>query len=148
MYIYIYTYCIAGNFRGRKFSQISWFFSHLWKFSRRNSRHAILIMRPVLIFCESFLREMLLSYWSAKVFSLKNFPLYSRSGVEREIPFSFCGSLAAYLVFRATIHIYQININLGNLQCFHYFNHAKKLRKEHILSFSSEVFIQKIRHML
>ena len=33
-------------------------------------------MRPVLTFRESFLREMLLSYRSAKVFSLKNSPLY------------------------------------------------------------------------
>ena len=33
-------------------------------------------MRPVLAFRESFLREMILSYQSAKVFSLENFPLY------------------------------------------------------------------------
>ena len=69
-------YCIAGNFRGRKLSRISRFFSHLRKFSPRNSRHATPIMRPVLTFHESFLCEMLLSYRSAKVFSLENFPLY------------------------------------------------------------------------
>ena len=51
-------------------------FHHPQKFSPRNSRHATPIMRPVITFCESFLRKMLLSYRSAKVFSLKNFPLY------------------------------------------------------------------------
>ena len=40
------------------------------------SRHATPIMQPVLTFREIFLREMLLSYRSAKVFSLENFPLY------------------------------------------------------------------------
>ena len=69
-------YRIAGNFRGRKLSRISRFFSLPRKFSPRNSRHATPIMRPVLTFRESFLREMLLSYRSAKVFSLENFPLY------------------------------------------------------------------------
>ena len=69
-------YRMAGNFRGRKLSRISRFFSHPRKFSPRNSRHATPIMRPVLTFRESFLREMLLSYRSAKVFSLENFPLY------------------------------------------------------------------------
>ena len=64
-------YHIAGNFQGRKLSRISRFFSHPRKFSRRNSRHAKLVMRPVLIF-----REMLLSYRSAKVVSLENFLLY------------------------------------------------------------------------
>ena len=68
-------YRIAGNFRGRKLSWISWFFSHPWKFSPRNSRHATPIMRPILTFHESFLREMLLSHRSAKVFSLENFSL-------------------------------------------------------------------------
>ena len=67
----------SGNFRGRKLSRISRFFSHSRKFSPRNSRHATPIMQPVLAFHESFLREMLLSYRSANVFSLKNFPLYS-----------------------------------------------------------------------
>ena len=71
-------FCLAGNFRGRKLSRISRFFTHPRKFSPRNSRHATPIMRPVLTFHESFLREMLLSYRSAKVFSLENFPLYGR----------------------------------------------------------------------
>ena len=71
-----FTYRIAGNFRGRKLSRISRFSRHPRKFSPRNSRHATPIMRPVLTFRESFLREMLLSYRSAKVFSLENFPLY------------------------------------------------------------------------
>ena len=61
-------YRIAGNFRGRKLSRISRFFSHPRKFSPRNSRHATPIMRPVLTFRESILCEMLLSYRSAKVF--------------------------------------------------------------------------------
>ena len=64
------VYCIAGNFRGRKLSWILRFFHHSQKFSPRNSRHATPIMRPILTF-----REMLLSYRSAKVFSLENFPL-------------------------------------------------------------------------
>ena len=78
-YVRYRAYCIAGNFRGRKLSRISRFFRHLWKFSPRNSRHATPIMRPVLTFRQSFLSKMLLSYWSAKVFSLKNFPLYGSS---------------------------------------------------------------------
>ena len=65
-----------GNFRGRKLSRISRFFSHPRKFSPRNSRHATPIMRPILTSRESFLRKMILSYRSAKVFSLENFPLY------------------------------------------------------------------------
>ena len=84
-------YRIAGNFQGRKLSRISRFFSHPRKFSPRNSRHATPIMRPVLTFRESFLREMLLSYRSAKVFSLENFPLYGihycigKSSIEHEL---------------------------------------------------------------
>ena len=69
-------YRIAGNFRGRKLSRISRFLSHPRKFSPQNSRHATPTMRPVLTFRENFLREMLLSYRSAKVFSLENFPPY------------------------------------------------------------------------
>ena len=49
------------------------------KVSPQNSRHATSIMRPVSTFRESFLREMLLSYRSAKIFSLENFPLYSNT---------------------------------------------------------------------
>ena len=48
-------YCIVGNFRGRKPSQILWFFSHPRKFSPRNFRHATPIMRLVLTFRKSFL---------------------------------------------------------------------------------------------
>ena len=72
----VISYPIAGNFQGRKLSRISQFFSHPGKFSPRNSRHATPIMWPVLTFRESFLHKMLLSYWSVKVFSLENFPLY------------------------------------------------------------------------
>ena len=61
-------------FEGENFYEFRDFFSHPRKFSPRNSGHATPIMRPA--FRESFLREMLLSYRSAKVFSLKNFPLY------------------------------------------------------------------------
>ena len=74
--VYMCIYRIAGNFRGRKLSRISQFFRHPRKFSPRNSRHATPIMRPLLTFRESFLREMLLSHRSSKVFSLENFPLY------------------------------------------------------------------------
>ena len=81
---FMMDYRIAGNFRGRKLSRISQFFRHTRKFSPRNSRHATPIMRPVLTFRESFLREMLLSYRSAKVFSLENFPLYGVWCITRE----------------------------------------------------------------
>ena len=74
--LFIIQYRIAGNFRGRKLSRISRFFRHPRKFSPRNSRHATAIMQPILTFREGFLREMLLSYRSVKVFSLENFPLY------------------------------------------------------------------------
>ena len=69
------TYRIAGNFRGRKLMNFT-IFSHPRKFSPQNSRHATPIIRSVFAFRESFLRKMLLSYRSAKVFSLENFPLY------------------------------------------------------------------------
>ena len=65
-----------GNFRGRKLSRISRFYSRPRSFSPRNFRHATLIYAISLTFCESFLREMLPSYRSVKVFSLENFPLY------------------------------------------------------------------------
>ena len=65
----VISYCIAGNFWGRKLSRISRFFSHPQKFSPRNSRHATLIMRPVLTFC-----EMLLSYRSRENFLPRKFP--------------------------------------------------------------------------
>ena len=68
-----YRITIAGNFRGRRLLRISQFFSHPQKFSPQNSRHATPIMQPVLTFCESFLRDMLLSHRSVKNFSLKNF---------------------------------------------------------------------------
>ena len=42
-------------------------------------------MRPVLTFRENFLREMLLSYQSVKVFSLENFLLYGIP-VNRDTP--------------------------------------------------------------
>ena len=59
--LYSVAYRIAGNFRGRKLSRISQFFSHPRMFYPRNSRHATPIMRPVL--------------HSAKVFSAKcSFP--------------------------------------------------------------------------
>ena len=63
-------YCIVGNFRGRKLSRISRFYSHMRKFSPRNFGHATLIYAISLIF-----HEMLPSYQSVKVFSLKSFPL-------------------------------------------------------------------------
>ena len=89
------VYRIAGNFRGRKLSRISRFFSHPRKFSPRNSRHATPIIRSVFAFRESFLHEMLLSYRSAKVFSLENFPLY---GTYRG--FSTLCACAIYMVAR------------------------------------------------
>ena len=67
---------MAGNFQGRKLSRILRFFRHPRKFSPRNSRHATPILRPVLAF-----REMLLSYRSAKIFSLENFPLYGNARI-------------------------------------------------------------------
>ena len=81
-------YRIAGNFRGRKLSRISRFFSHPRKFSPRNSRYAIPIMRTVLAF-----REMILSYRSAKVFSLENFPLYGIIKFSPKIDRNSCQNL-------------------------------------------------------
>ena len=41
------AYRMAGNFRGRKPSRISWFYSHPWKFSPRHFRHTTSIMQSV-----------------------------------------------------------------------------------------------------
>ena len=71
------NYCIVANFWGRKPSQILQFYSHLWKVSPRNFRHATPIYAICLTFHKIFLREMLPSYQSTKVFSLESFPLYS-----------------------------------------------------------------------
>ena len=60
----IFILRIAGNFRGRKLSRIL-------RFLISAIRESFSIMRPILTF-----REMLLTYPSAKVFSLENFPLY------------------------------------------------------------------------
>ena len=71
-------YRIAGNFRGRKLSQISWFCSYPRKFSPWNFRHALPIYAITsILFRKSFLHEMLPGYQSTKIFSLKHFLLYS-----------------------------------------------------------------------
>ena len=61
----LYTYRIAGIFQGRKPPWISRFYSHAWKFSPQNFRHAIPIYMYTisLAFRESFLLKMLPSYW-------------------------------------------------------------------------------------
>ena len=69
-------YCIAGNFRGRILSRISRFESHPRKFSPRNFGHAAPTYVWLEAICESFLREILTSYGSTKVFSLESLPLY------------------------------------------------------------------------
>jgi hypothetical protein len=69
------SYRIAGNFRGRKPSQISWFESHSRKFSLRNLGMSIHTYSDF-AFHECFFREMIISYRSAKAFSLECFLLY------------------------------------------------------------------------
>ena len=69
-------YHIAGNFRGRKLSWISRFESHPQKFSREIWGCATTTYDLFQAIRESFLREILTSYGSAKVFSLESFPLY------------------------------------------------------------------------
>ena len=63
----IHTEPYSGKLSREKTSRISWFFSHLRKFSPQNFRHATPIMRPVLTFRKSFLHKMLPSDRSAKV---------------------------------------------------------------------------------
>ena len=75
----IIRYRIAGNFWGRKFSWISRFESHPQKFSPRNFGHAAPTYVWFQAIRESFLREILTSYGSAKVFSLESLPLYGIS---------------------------------------------------------------------
>ena len=75
-------------------------------------RHATPIMRPVLTFRESFLREMLLSYRSAKVFSLENFPLYGT-----------CIIAGMYYINTLIIDIGQIIINFINLIIQFFYHH-------------------------
>ena len=72
-----FVYRIAGNFRGRKLLWISRFDSHPRKFSSRNLGHAAPTYDWFQAIRESFLREILTSYGSAKVFSLESLPLYS-----------------------------------------------------------------------
>ena len=77
--IYKKRYRIAGNFRGRKLSRISRFYSH--------PRNELLGMPHPLCdqftFGESFLSEMLPFYRSVKVFSLEIFLLYGSRGWEQ-----------------------------------------------------------------
>ena len=61
------NYCITGNFQGRK---------NLYNFRDFTATYYAIS----LTFRESFLHEMLPSYQSAKVFSLKNFSLYGITG--------------------------------------------------------------------
>ena len=70
------NYRIAGNFRGRKPSRISRFERHPRKFSPRNFGHAAPTYVWFQAIRESFLREILTSYGSTKVFSLESLPLY------------------------------------------------------------------------
>jgi len=67
-------HCVAGNFWGRKPSQISRFCGYSWKFSPWNLGHAI-IWRHQRTIHESFLCENLIFHQFAKVFSHKSFPL-------------------------------------------------------------------------
>ena len=75
-----YMYRIAGNFRGRKPSRILRFESHLRKISREIWGRAAPTYDWFQAIHESFLREILTSYESAKVFSLKSLPLYGIKG--------------------------------------------------------------------
>ena len=80
------TYRIAGNFRGRKPSQILRFYSYVRKFYPQNFRHAIRIHGISLTFCESFLHEMLPSLLIRKRFIPRNFPLYSTGFLLEGVP--------------------------------------------------------------
>ena len=76
--VLLFAYRIEQNFRGRKYSRISRFWSHPRKFSPQNLG---VPYQPMvgLVFYESFLREMVTSYQSVKVFSLESFLLYGIS---------------------------------------------------------------------
>ena len=71
-----FSFRIAGNFWGRKFSRILWFCGYLWKFSLLN----LGAWRPLAwqkqAIHESFLCENRIFHQFAKAFSLKSFPLY------------------------------------------------------------------------
>ena len=67
-------YCIAGNFQGRKLSQISRFESH-----PRNCGACRTHLCWFQAIRESFVSEILTSYGSAKIFSLESLLLYGSS---------------------------------------------------------------------
>ena len=73
------TYRIAGNFRGRKLSQISRFWSYLWNLSQQNWGHGVFWQQHQWTIHESFLHENLIFHQFTKVFSLKSFLLYGTS---------------------------------------------------------------------
>ena len=73
-------------------------------------RHATPIMWPALTFRESFLRKMLPSYWSVKVFSLEIFPLYGikAKGDFSQLFYSFSREISCdpeTLLFINTAHV-------------------------------------------
>ena len=65
---------MAGNFWGRKLSWISWFESH--HFLHKTYRRASPTYMIDLAFYETFLCEMLTSYWSTEIFSIEYFLLH------------------------------------------------------------------------
>ena len=75
----IKEYHIAGNFQGRKLSQILQFCGYSQKFSLRNLGAWHPWRGTSRAICESFLLENRSFHQFAKVFSLESFPPYSRS---------------------------------------------------------------------
>ena len=67
---------IAGNFRGRKLSWISWLCGYLRRFSLWNLGvwHPLVWQKQAI--CERFLSENRIFHQFVKVFSIKSFPLY------------------------------------------------------------------------
>ena len=65
----ILGYRIAGNFRGRKLSSD-------FEVLEPSTKFGGVPHPPMIAICESFLCKILISYGSAKVFSLESLPLY------------------------------------------------------------------------
>ena len=72
------TYCIAGNFRGRKLAWILWFCGYLQKFSLQNLEVWHLWCCKSKQSVKVFFHENRIFHQFAKVFSLKSFLLYGK----------------------------------------------------------------------
>ena len=81
-------YRIAENFQGRKLSRILQFGDDSRKFSPRNLGVWYPLGLQKRAICESFLHENHIFHQSAKVFSLKSFPLYGSVEFSRVFNFT------------------------------------------------------------